>query len=84
MADRFETNMAALDSPASRHFAITAANTDLAFRPRALLVTVTGDVVIRDETGIDITYPAVPAYTVLPFRAIQVRAGTTATVVGWD
>lgn len=84
MADRFETYSAGLTGPASRHFAITPANTDLAFRPRCLMVTATGDVVIQDELGVNVTYAAVPAYTLLPFRAVQVRTGTTATVVGWD
>jgi hypothetical protein len=84
MADRFETLMSGLDAPAARHFSITPANTDLAFRPRALIVTVAGDVVIQDELGTNITYAAVPAYTILPIRAVQVRTGTTATVVGWD
>lgn len=84
MADRFANTITGLDGPAARHFAITPANADLAFRPRGLIVTVTGDVVIRDDLGIDVTYAAVPAYTILPFRAMQVRTGTTATVVGWD
>lgn len=84
MPDRFELHGAGLDAPAFRHYAITPANTDLAVRPRALMVTATGDVVIQDEAGVNITYPAVPAYTLLPFRAVQVRTGTTATVVGWD
>lgn len=86
MADRFETypSVGSIDAPASRHYAITPANSDLAIRPRALMVTVTGDVIIQDELGVNVTYAAVPAYTLLPFRAVQVRTGTTATVVGWD
>ena len=82
MADPFETHGAGLDSPASRHFAITPANEDLAIRPRALFCTVAGNVVVRDEAGVDVTYPVL-AGDVLPFRAVQVRSATTATVVGW-
>lgn len=84
MPDNFANHGSGLSSPATRHYAITPANTDLVDRPRALLVTVSGDVVVRDEAGVNITYPAVPAYTILPFRAVQVRTGTTATVVGWE
>lgn len=84
MADNFPTISAANGAPAVRHYAITPGNTDLAIRPRALMVTVEGDVIIRDELGTDVTYSTVPAYTILPFRAVQVRTGTTATVVGWD
>jgi hypothetical protein len=86
MADRFETypSVGSIEAPASRHYAITPANSNLAIRPRALIVTVAGDVAIQDELGTNITYAAVPAYTILPIRAVQVRTATTATVVGWD
>jgi hypothetical protein len=84
MADRFAGMSAGADGSARRHFAITPANTDLAFLPRALFIKAAGDVVIRDELGVDVTYTALAAGTVLPFRAVQVRTGTTATVVGWD
>lgn len=82
MADPFQSHSSGLSSPATRHFTITPANSDLSIRPRSLFVTVTGDVVVRDEGGTDITYAAVPAYTEIPIRAMQVRTGTTATVVG--
>ncbi len=84
MADRFERSGPDLQSSGVRHVAITPANSDLAYRPRGLWVTVAGDVVIRDELGVDVTYPSVPAHTLIPFRAVQVRTGTTATVIGWD
>lgn len=84
MPDRFENTAPGMAGPATKHYAITPANADLAWRPRALLVTATGDVVIRDEAATDITYAAVPAYTLLPIRAVQVRTGTTATVVGLE
>lgn len=82
MADPFSTLNSGLESPANRHFAITPADSDLAIKPRALCVTADGTLVIRDEGGVDITYN-VTAGQIYPFRAIQVRAATTATVVGW-
>lgn len=82
MTDLFASNATGLTSPAIRHFAITPANTDLAIRPRALYVNGDGALVVRDEGGVDVTY-AVIAGQVLPIRAVQVRTGTTATVVGW-
>jgi hypothetical protein len=82
MADPFASNSAGLSSPAYRHFAITPANEDLAIRPRAIYVDGDGALVMRDDTGTDITY-AVVAGQILPFRAVQVRSGTTATVIGW-
>jgi hypothetical protein len=84
MSDRFVNNQPGLEAPATRHYAISPANSNLAVRPRCLLVTVAGDVVVQDEAGTNITYPAVPAYTYLLIRAVQVRTSTTATVVGLD
>ena len=83
MADRFENTVLNVFGPGTRHYTITAADSDLAVRPRALYVLTDGDLVLRDEQGTDITYP-VTAGLVLPFRATQVRSTSTATVVGWD
>lgn len=83
MADRFEGMTSGASGPATRHYAITAADADLAVRPRALRVLTDGNLVLRDEMGTDITY-AVTAGEVMAFRAVQVRAASTATVVGWD
>lgn len=83
MADRFQSSEASLADPATRHVAITPADSDLAYRPRAFFVTVAGNLVLRDELGVDVTYP-VNAGDIIPFRAVQVRASTTATVIGWD
>jgi hypothetical protein len=84
MADRFSDRQSSgLADPATRHYTITPANSDLAIRPRALFVKVAGDLVIRDELGTDQTYP-VNVGDVIPFRAVQIRTGTTATVIGWD
>lgn len=46
----------------------------------ALLVTVTGDVAVKNVGGTAITLVGVPAYTLIPFAVTQVLAtGTTAT-----
>lgn len=84
MADPFSSYNPRLSSPAGRHFAITPSDSvDLAIRPRALKVLAQGNVVVRDDGGVDITYPVV-AGEILPIRAVRVLAtGTTATVVGW-
>jgi hypothetical protein len=82
MPDPFADQFSRLDSPAARHAAITPANSDLATRPRALKCLTAGNVVVRDEAGVDVTYP-VAAGELLQIRAVQVRTGTTATVVGW-
>ena len=85
MADRFEGYTSALTSPGTRHYVITPSDTtDLDPKPRGIRVLVSGDVAIRDEKGVDITYPVTAGET-MGFRAVRVLAtGTTATVVGWD
>lgn len=82
MADPFSTFSTGLTGPANRHFAITPADEDLAIQPRALCVTADGTLVIRDKNGDDVTYNVFQGQ-ILPFRAVQVRAASTATVVGW-
>lgn len=48
-----------------------------------LMVTVAGDVVAQPVAGTSLTFPTVPAYTIIPGRFVRVMAtGTTATVVG--
>jgi len=78
MPDLFEENMTALDSPATNHFAITPADSDLAVTPRAIYCGSSGTVVIRDFGNVDVTY-TVNAGTYLMIRAKQVRAASTAT-----
>lgn len=82
MPDPFESTASGLDSPATRHFAITPADADLAIRPRALYCNVSGTVVVRDDLGTTITYNMIVGQ-ILPIRAVQVRAASTATVIGW-
>lgn len=83
MADRFSSYAKGTASPATNHYAIIPANSDLPTMPRLIYVNSPGTLVIRDIAGVDYTY-TVMAGQVLNFRALQVRIGTTATVVGWD
>lgn len=85
MSDPFKSHSKGLTAPADQHFAITPNDSaDLAVIPRAIRVGGSGDIVLRDKGGVDVTYPAV-AGEVLIFRAVRVLAtGTTATnLVGW-
>lgn len=83
--DNFKYHPAALDVPATRHYAITPSDAvDLPVIPRYLYVLTSGNLSLVDEKGTAITYP-VTAGQRLEFRATRVRAtGTTATVAGWD
>lgn len=85
MPDNFQNVPKGIEAPATRHFTITPSNTvDMANRPRAIYVSVGGNLVLRDELGVDVTY-SVTAGQVILFRAVRVMAtGTTATVVGWE
>ena len=78
MPDFFEKNMSSLDSPATNHFAITPADTNLAVTPRAIYVGGDGNVVVRDQNDVDVTYAAL-AGSYIMIRAKQVRASSTAT-----
>ncbi|WP_336802488.1 spike base protein, RCAP_Rcc01079 family [Kaistia sp. MMO-174] len=73
-----------ISGPGTRHFAVTPSNTaDLSIQPRALYIASGTTVAIRDEGGVDITYP-VTAGQILPFRGVRILAtGTDATVIGW-
>jgi hypothetical protein len=71
-------------SPASTFFAITVSDTVSFPRPteviRGIYVGVTGDVVAVNESGIAVTFKAVPAGAILPVRCIRVNnTNTTAT-----
>jgi len=80
--DFFDKNAAGLESPAYRHYTVTPSDEDLPVRPRALYVSGDGTLVLRDEGGVDITY-TVAEGDVIPFRAVQVRAASTASCVAW-
>ncbi len=83
--DNFQHHSTGLDSPATRHFAITPSDTaDVNPRPRALYCRAAGDVVIRDAAWTDLTY-TLAVGDVLPFRGVRILAtGTTATLYGWE
>lgn len=85
MADNFSQVAKSMESPATRHFTITPSDTvDMTNRPRALYCTIGGNVAVRDELGVVITYPVL-AGQVLAFRGTRIMAtNTTATVVGWE
>jgi len=66
---------------AKNFFAIAPANSDLATRPQNLLVSVAGDLVMSGTDGVSVTV-AVIAGQQLAVSPLQVRTGTTATVIG--
>lgn len=66
--------------PSEECVSIAPADAAIAGGPiRSLYVGGTGDVVIQDMTGANITFKAVPVGTLLPVVCQQVRAATTAT-----
>jgi len=84
MADIFEYHSKGLQSPADIHFAIVPSDgADLPFVPRAIFCAASGNAVLRDRAGVDVTYQ-MTAGQILPFRPVRVLdTGTTATLVGW-
>jgi len=86
MSDAFASTSTGLESPATKHAAVTPSDsTDLDPKPRGLFIKAAGDVSITDELGVTILYTSLAAGTLLPFRAKRVNAsGTTATVIAWS
>jgi len=82
--DPYRFHARGLDSPATRHVAITPSDSaDLPVRPRVIYCHAAGNVLIRDEMGVNLTYTLVQGQ-ILPVSATRVLAtGTTATVYGW-
>ena len=72
-----------MGDPYAYSAAVTASDTvDLTNWTRALLVTVTGNLVVDLVGSGQITFTGLAANTILPFRVKRVKAtGTTATVV---
>ena len=66
-----------LTAPGTRHFSVTAANSDLAIIPRGLYVGGEGDLVVTDASSVKCTYPSFSGW--FPFRPVQVNSETTAT-----
>lgn len=65
--------------PANDAYAITPADTDLEEPVRSVYVGGAGNLTIRTPQGTDVTFVGVPAGSIIPVRARQVRAATTAT-----
>lgn len=80
MADPFASHQKGLQAPADSCAAVTPANSDLANTTRALYIGTAGDVaLILANDSAAVTFKGVPAGTILPVRAKQVRStGTTA------
>ena len=66
-----------LDSPATKHFVVTPSSTELTILPRALYIGTSGDLVIEDINGLEVTYVSVSG--ILPIRCTKVLATTTAS-----
>lgn len=80
MTDRFQSRAEEQTGPIRRGAAITPSDgVDLAAETRALYVGSAGDIALVLVSGDAITFAAVPAGTLLPVRAMRVKAtGTTA------
>lgn len=82
MADFFATHSSALDSPATRAFAVVPDdNNDLAVSTRALYTGRGGTVVvILLDDATEVSFTSLPAGSILPLRVRRIKAtGTTAT-----
>lgn len=84
MSDPFSGLVDGVSAPATQAVAVTPHDVNaLANIPKALFVSVAGDLVMRgvNDTA-DATFKNLPAGSVLPFRAKFVRAtGTTASAI---
>lgn len=82
MPDAFGGTLDSVSAPATRGAAVVPHDANpLGDVPKALYVGGAGNLVVRGSGGGgDVAFRGVPAGTVLPFRALFVRAtGTTAT-----
>jgi len=81
--DNYAGRFAQPSDPAIHAAAVTPSDsTSLDPIPRALYVGGAGDVVVDTLGGeTAVTFKAVPVGTVLPIRAIKVKAATTATYI---
>lgn len=81
MAKNMPGTPATLESPADRWAVLTPSDTvDVADIPKAIFVTVAGDLVIRGADGVQQSFPVTVG--VWPLRPTRVMLATTATVVG--
>jgi hypothetical protein len=83
MPDRYASHAAGLESPAARGFAITPSDgASLPETTRAIYVGTAGDLTVVLASGDQLSFLNLPSATVLPIRAIAVKAsGTTATAL---
>ena len=84
MTDVFAGAVDSATAPATHALAVVPDDSNaLNAVPKALYVGGGGDIVMRGVNGAsDVTWKAVPAGTILPFRASHVRAtGTSATAI---
>lgn len=83
MSDEFLNHQRGLMTPAERFFSITPGAGDLTHVPRALYVGVSGDVVIQDMDGNQVTLVDLAAGVFHPIRCRKVLGATDATnIVG--
>jgi len=80
MADQFSGHGDAVSAPATRGVAVVPHDVNaLADVPKALFIGTGGTLVLRGSGVVDVTFKNVPDGSVLPFRALYVRAtGTSA------
>lgn len=83
MADDYESHALTLTGPLNEGESVTPSDSaDLDTVPRALWIGGAGDLVVHTASGASLTFNAVPAGTLLPFRARRVLlTGTTATAI---
>lgn len=81
MADIYASTSPSLTSPAIDGAMVTPSNTQLLAQvSRAIYVGASGDISAELASGSQVTFAAVPAGSILPFRLRKIRAtGTTAT-----
>lgn len=80
MSDMFDDHTAGLESPASHAFTILPSDIEnLERTTRAIYTGTTGNLTVTMLSGDNVTFPNVPAGTILPVRSTRVLAtGTTA------
>lgn len=81
MADRFQNSSPSLAGPASHGFSVTPSDSALLSETtRGIYVGTGGDIAALMLSGASVTFPAVPAGSVLPVRLTKIMAtGTTAS-----
>ena len=80
MFDRFASYAENLTSPASDGFAIAPDDAnDLPQVTRALYVGLGGDLVVRMQSGSEVTLRSVPSGALLPLRVVRVKVASTAS-----